>query len=456
MTEDPKERLARIHRNLKRFRAEQFDESEIAAYLESEGVPPAQRDAMLGKQTTPEAEMAAEPTTERPELNWAGRFGAHTANTLSAIPGAEAAIALVHKLAKGQTYTDALSDVRAATSQVPGPIHGAERVAGVALTAPFTAGLSPLKAGALFGGAMEAGKADPSSIKERARNTAMGIGAGGALGVLADRAITAGAAMLPMINPLAKTSRMSAANAKTAMTNARSAAADQNYAQALGDARGKIAPQEVRDFLAQPDIAKMVDEIRGTRGFQHLAKDSPEMLDQVYKQLSEQVELADRGLHAVTPTRTASKRLALMDAKAAQSELLDAVEQQGFMPRYAGAIDDYAKRSNEINAFDMGWDAVRRKAEGAVPSGKNINRNAIETVLDHMRKPTTSGGERAAARSGALKGVRAEINANPLHNIKAVDAASRVREATEGRAARGAENAGINSLLELLLRRTQE
>lgn len=120
-------------------------------------------------------------------------LAAHGANLAQGIPGAEAAEAGVRSVVRGQSYPEALSDIRGAVAKIPAPMRIAERVAGVAPLAGLLPGGVSTQ-GAILGGAGAALSADPEPFASRVGNTikdtALGYGFGklmGGAGNLAQR-----------------------------------------------------------------------------------------------------------------------------------------------------------------------------------------------------------------------------------------------------------------------------
>lgn len=271
---------------------------------------------------TPQDEMAP----EGPEsfAKSAGRAVAATGATIAqGIPGMEAAQSGITSLASrlpgmgGKlSFGEARDLIRSETANIPAPLRFAEQAIGGAATGAIKplAALSPAMQGMIYGGASGALSADDESLTARGVKTVAGAAAGGAIGKLGERI---GAGIQAMRTP-------GFDKQASAMTANRAASARELYGAAMQEGRTREATKHVQDFLADPEIAGFVDEIAGTAGNEHLAPDSPEMLDRVFKLLSEREGQALKG--QLNGTRTASNQLNQQGARVQKERLLGAIE----------------------------------------------------------------------------------------------------------------------------------
>lgn len=297
-----------------------------------------------------------------------------------------------------ESYSEALSDIRGEVGKIPGKLGIAERVAGAL---PLTKFLpkSPALAGGIIGGADQALSADPDqSIAGRAVRTVGGAAASAVLGKAGESAVTG----------LRAIRAPGAAKNLLAQQAARTTSSNQLYGKALTEGQGRTATPEIHHFLKDASIEEIVDELKQTRPFQAVAKDAPEMLDAVYKVLSDRAAQVKRGLQAVTPTRPNIGRYQAQDIGAAKGDLLDAISggaaAPGPMPTYRKAVTDYADRSGVIDATQKGYDALRTASRNALPRSANLTRTTPEALGQWGQ--TASPDEIAAAGEGVLGGVK--------------------------------------------------
>lgn len=328
------------------------------------------------------------------------------ANLAQGIPGMEAVQAGARKLIRRQPYGEALSDIRGSVNKIQAPLRAGERIAGALPLTKFLPA-NPVTAGAVLGGADAALSADPDKdLEDRAGGAAMGAVAGAATGKAAEFLGT-GTRTLLAKNPATNLLQRQAA---------RAASAKQLYGAALKEGQGKTGTAAVQKFLAEPDIAEMVSELKQTRPFQQTPEDSPEMLDAVYKTLSDRAAGAKRGLDAVTPSRPNIGRFRLKDTRAAQNDLLDAASggasMPGPMPTYRTAVQDYADRSGGIDAVRRGYDAVRTGIKKTLPTAKNLTRTTPEAAEEWGTGITPQNADDAA--QGVLGATKMAVKSAPL------------------------------------------
>ncbi len=330
---------------------------------------------------------------------------AHLLNTFSSIPGverlealsAQGASHLAPSMFGGQpiSYQQSLNALRGVTGEIDPKTAALERFLGSLATLRFLP-KNPMAAGALLGGSDQLLSADQESVPERAAATAGGTFVGGLLGKATDVGVTAARVGINALRGEAPT--FSALLLQKQAERAASAA--KLYDAAIAEGQGKTATPAIKSFLAEPDIAEIVGELQGTRQFANTPAESPEMLDAVYKTLSDRAGQIKKGLDAVSPTRPNIGRFRGQDIAAAQQQGLAAMDP--VMPTYREAVDDFAARSKEMDAIKRGYVALVKKTSGGLPSVNQATKSTPEAFADWAGK---KGSNVPAAVQGLLSGV---------------------------------------------------
>lgn len=357
------------------------------------------------------------------------RFGGGLASFVSSVPGGEALTTGAHALVNREPYADAYRDVKAAENT--SPIKGALKFAG-AIPAAIALPGNPVASGAIIGAADEALNADPNeSLGERAGKTAAGAAIGAATGKVAQKVGTA----IQALRPVALGGVGGADANVIARQAARAQSAKRLYAAAMAEGRGTPLTPEIQQFLNEEDIAPLVEKIKAGRTGSQL--DTPELLDRVYKELSDMGKTAGKPLAAVDPSKPNLAVSRLADIKAAKQQALGAMSgtpsAPGPMPSYQQAVEDYAQRTREIDAVKRGYEAVKQNASTTLPGAKQLGR---KTPLSFQEWAKTARPEEiAAARQGQLGYVR-DAFARPGLTFKpgrqAISAAAPLLRSTPG------------------------
>ncbi len=357
--------------------------------------PPQSGNDPLGLMAAPKAPLPA-PKPEEPEMGYAGRLATHVLNAAQGIPGMEAFEAAAGSLGSKLTdnpmsYQESLDALRGMTSQIGGGTSAVEHALGTVPLLPFLPA-NPAAAGALLGGGDAALSADTDqSLAGRALRTAVGAGVGAAVGKGADMAVGAARGLLatPASAQLLKMQANRALSAKAL------------YGQALAEGRGQASPP-IQNYLKEPDVAEIVSELKNTREFQNVAEDSPEMLDAVYKTLSDRLATVNKGLLAVNPSKPNIGRFQAKNIKAAQEAGLQAMDET--MPTYREAVKDFAQKKAAEDALNRGYEAVRSSLAENLPAARNLTR----TTGDAFSKWIQAAGpdESHAVVQGILGGVK--------------------------------------------------
>ncbi len=334
---------------------------------------------------------------------------------LAGVPGGSVAMSLARKGLTRESRSplaDIQQDVNRATSDIPYASALGRMVGGVATTGILPA--SGMKGGAILGGLDQFLNNDPNSgVGARLGRGVVGAGAGGVLGGVTDRLITGGRALIGG----------NAANIRAGMLADQAASAKQLYGQALSEGQGRVMPAEVKAWLASEDIAPIVADLKATRPFANVSEESPEMVDAVYKNLSDKAGVMKSKLGAVVPRNANLGRVAAADNAMARQEGLDAVAapnvatgDPAFMPTYPKAVQDFATKARAISSFDKGYDALK----GSDVAAKNLNRpeKTGEGLADWLSGPKSNAADAENATAGMLGRIRRtgqpSLSINPL------------------------------------------
>lgn len=415
------EDIAAIKANVQKLLDAGAPDEDIHAYLEASG---------LRRSQTPRVDASEE---QAPEPGYGERLATHVLNAAQGIPGMEAVEAGAGMLGSKLTdhpmsYKESLETLRGATGNIGGWTSAGEKALGSVATLPFLPA-NPAAAGAILGAADQALGASPESMLERGARTAGGAVIGGLLGKGADMLVTAPRALLaksPAVNLLDRQA-------------ARAASAKQLYGAALAEGKTNPVTPEIQAWLAEPDIAEIVGELQKTRVFKGVPAESPEMLDAVYKTLSDRAATVKKGLMAVTPNKPNIGRHQAKDIAAAQAAGLTAMDPT--MPTYRAAVKDFAQHKAAEDAVSRGYEAIRGKMADNLPSAKNLVRTTPEAFAKWAE--TAGPDESRAAVEGILGGLRAAAARSPLKSRKAFSVAPSLLRAAGDATAKYAPRAGL-------------
>lgn len=423
MTDDPTD--PRILANLQRMKSAGATDDDLNAYLaEEEGKASAPANpwhARYASGALPKLmaganarDMASATESDAATNAGAGSgLAAHLLNTAQGIPGMEAVEAGAGALGSRATdhpmsYTQSLAALRGKTGEIGGTTSALEHFVG-SLAVPLPK--SPIAAGAVLGGADQLLSADPvemtpEGILGRVAKTAIGAGVGGLLGHATDLGVTA---------IRAKRATGAAASILQRIAD-RADAAKALYGAALKEGAGKAPTAAVLKFVAQPDVAPIIEGLQQTRQFQGVPAHDPAMLDAVYKTLSDQMATAKKGLEATVPGKPNLGRFRVNDIGAAQKDFLDAVSAPGSetrtietaqspAPTLSDAIDAMRARSAE---------AARRARGGAIPSTNPFSSQLnTETYAQRMARELLERSSAQEIASPALSGSRTQVVETP-------------------------------------------
>lgn len=327
------------------------------------------------------------------------------------IPGAEAAQAGARSLVRGQSYTEALSDIKGAEAAAPSGVRLYNNAAGATIAAlagpkgtylnPMGTGGSAAIQGARLGAATGLLSAEPASVEDRlvkaGKGGAVGGAVAGALGDVAPNLLRVISAKSLGANAMARGAEMSAADQAA-------------YGKALAQGKGATHP-DVTAALNSPGIAPYAKAARNSESLQ--GSDDATILHEVYKRLGER----QRGLAAQVERAAdykAGPAREIQDIGLAKQRLLDAADK--IMPDYRTAVEQHADLAGKYGAFQDAGDATNRLLRGVSPAGRNLQTNTPEAFT--ARIASMDPEKAAAAREAVLGRVQDKagdaLNKNPL------------------------------------------
>jgi hypothetical protein len=319
-------------------------------------------------------------------------YGAQVAGGLASlakdIPGAEAVQAGARALVRGQSYRDALNDIRGAENDAPTAVRRLNRVAGATVAAaamPST--LAPARAAAAYGAAQGALQANPNAgLKDRATDAAIGGVVGGAVGKLGD-AVT-NALRAKFAPSLAKNMLQRRAAMRSADTFNYDKAASEGWVNGGTSA-------DVQNALNHPTVAPFAERIRTSPEWQ--GADDATVLREAYKLLSDRQSALGKGL-ATTDDIANGTRLNAEEVTAAKKVMQNAAD--GIMPSFRAANEAHATAMGEQEALRRGSLLARVLARGTQVGEKGLTRTSPEAFRASVPRMTTE--EAKAALEGLL------------------------------------------------------
>lgn len=410
---DPEQVIAQM-------RAQGASEADVEAYLRSTGAEPvADPNAALhaqfksGALAKNQADKNAADTVDW--RNYADILP-QTVNTfIAGIPGAKLAVSAARARMTGRPLPEVQNEVNAETSDVPFWSGAAKAVGLLGLTPMLP--MSGAASGAILGGATGLLSNDPNAtLGGRLAGGAVGAAGGAVVGNLADKAVTAARAAL---SPVAE-------QVRNGMLAQRAAQAKALFTKALSEGKnGATETQPILDFLTSPDIAPIVADLKASRTHANTDEFSPEMLDAVYKVLSDRGLVAKSKLAALVPRNANIGRVAANDITLAKQQALDAMSRgpNAPMPTYETAVKNFADNSRGIGAFDTGYDALRSTMGGNLVPAKSLSRadRTSGSFADWLASVAQKNPEDVQnAANGITSGVRS------AKSMKAVNAAAKL------------------------------
>lgn len=313
------------------------------------------------------------------------------------IPGGEAAMAGSRALVRGQSYGDALSDVRSGMDSAPAPVRWGNRVAGGVIAGAAMPGSNVALQGARYGIAEGLLGADPSTVEDRLHEAAwkapLDAGLGkifGEMGPMAVRKLVA--------KPIDKMSQT--------LGDAISAFDSGAYGKAEAEAALSAAnptPQIVSDTFNDPDVKPFIDAVRGSSEFKGA---SPGLiLKEAYRQMSErQGRLGN--IVANSADYKAGTSLEHREITSAKQKLLNAAD--AIMPSFRPAVQGHAGLAGERDAFEAARDATSNIVKGKSGGTKNLGTKSPAAFMRSLL------GYSPGEAQTATKGLLGELKETPM------------------------------------------
>lgn len=319
------------------------------------------------------------------------------------IPGAEAAQAGARSLVRGQSYKDALSDIRGAEESAPSLVRHYNNIAGGTIAAAATPGSNVALQGARFGIAEAMGGADPESLKDRIDNipvrATIDAALGKVLGEVAPNYVRSVAVKRLGKNVLDRTGVMAEADARNF-----------GKAKAEGDlAAANPTPQVVSDALNDPDTKPYVAIIRGSGLFKG-ANDAT-VLREAHKLMGERERMLGNRIVGSDDYKAGSE-LERNEIIQGKRRLSDA--SKSIMPSFGPANLVHAQAEGQLDALKSAADATGRIVRGADVAGRKLESNSSDSFLRDILQMRDA--EAKAATEGVLGKLKAKssLSFNPL------------------------------------------
>lgn len=387
----------KIQRQIAAIREQGGDDADIESFLSSHSEV-RQEDEKPHLSIPAAAKDGSHLTKGLDSMQYMGSLAAGLATTApQALPGMERVQAGVRSVVRGQSYDEALGDMRENTDHIPAAVKMMTQTP--AMMAMGKLPVSPATAGALFSGASQALSADRMGVPERAMRT---VGAG-VVGGVAGKVLDVGSTFVRAkgegsLVPLKLRSRKSPGEMTADVLRRTEAADAKNYGAAA--AEGNAAPPQIpaiRHILENPHVKPYAHLIRQSAEFAE-ANDAT-VLTETYKLLSNQQKglrqrLSENGFDAGMALENRNIEL----AKRQMLKVSDRV-----MPGFRKAVTEHAKLEGEQAAIATGADASRRVI-GVAPSGKRLATQSSEAFAKKIRDMRPEERRQAvAAFLGQLK-----------------------------------------------------
>lgn len=297
------------------------------------------------------------------------------ANVSRDIPGAEAAQAAVRSAVLGQTYREALQDIRGATEALPAAVQLPTRLAGGTLAALAMPGQTAARQAMAYGAAAGLTEASPDiGVGERVARGAGQALLGGGLAKAGEVATTVARA----------TRAPSRASQMLGQARARDVAAEPLYKQ-FRELGPLPETDELKEIMKLPVIRRAIATVKSeSPTLQKLQNTDARILDAVYKRIGKKAFASKTGF----------------ETGEARTALLDAIDNaSGGM--YRPAVETFRQGSAELTAIQRGSRALQRAAS---PSGGTTQQAAMrespEALVEWAK--TASPAEQRRAIGGVL------------------------------------------------------
>lgn len=463
--EGPGPDKAKVKRNVQRMIAAGASQDEVDAYVE---------DALktaVAPQAAHTSQTAAPSAVDEGDPGYGERLATHVLNTAQGIPGVEAVEAGAGMLGSNRqrildllrmkmgidpkfqsddaplTYKQSLDALRGMTGKIPAGLRVAEQAVG-SMAVPVPKGWSAAKSGGVYGATSQALAADPikdgTDLAMRAGKTALG----GFIGNKAGKYIERGATALRGL----KTPRYD--EALIGQLRDRTNSARQLYASGMQEGRGKEATEAIQRFLGEEDIAPIVEELRQSPSMQ--GKELPDLLDALFKELSDQHGLVTKRLAQANPSRpNIQGRVRGADIQLQKDRLLTAMETPdvnvapsqsapsvqhrlerqlqttetpALMPSYRTAVEDFAARSKRLEDLRRGYQTQRVNMGTSTPADRNVTKYSPAAFSDW------AGSATPQALDDATSGILGNVSQGEGQYGRSLDVAAKLlrRKGTRG------------------------
>lgn len=405
-------RQEKIRANLATLEAKGASDDEIESYLrDDEGLAPTS--AAPAKPARP---VVAADATARHAPGDGGRNdfdalkeGAAAIGTVAgqAIPGMEPVQAFLRSKVRGQTYREALDDMRHATNAVPLPIKMAAQAPLLARAIPAAAVSTIPKAMAASGavsGAHALLNADPDKdVGERIEDAAVDAATGATLtgvtgGVIRGAEKVARGAKL--VNQVRKAEPLGAESLARKDAIGKADAANYGAAEAEAAANGGTS-SAVQSALSHPKVKPLADEIRESFRFQGLPDDDASILLQLHRELSSKEGPLIQKITGAPSGQPISKRHQ-GEIQTIKRMLRDAASDgpDALMPSFKSAVAEHAELAGDKATMQQGAERGRDLMAGKRANAKKPDKQSEEATMQWARN--LSPEDKAEALPGVL------------------------------------------------------
>lgn len=378
-----------------------YSDAEIDAFLASSapkepvrapmGAPADATRAPVG-QTPAQAQDGATRRAAQRQRFWDGIKGVGTsalataANVSRDIPGVEAAQAGARSLVRGQSYREALGDIRGATNALPAAIGIPTRMAGGAMAAAVSPGSTLARQAMSYGAASGLTEANPD------------VGVGGRVGRAAGQAV-AGGALTRALQVGGTASRALRGQTRAAREIEEMARRDE-VADPLYEAfRARPAAQPTQRLAVIMDLPVVRSAARAVRAenniLRNLPDTDPRILDAVYKRVGDKAFTSKFGF----------------DTDQSRKELLAAID-DATGGAYSPAVRAFEEGASNMDASVRGARALQRGTSSS--SGATLNASLEDSPEALVRWARTA---RPREREMAVGGILGEVKQHGLTDM---------------------------------------
>jgi hypothetical protein len=256
---------------------------------------------------------------------------------------------------------------------------------------------APVGAISALGNAPGTGRPDeslPQSLANQAWTAAKGATVGGTVG--------AGVAASPFVmrggSTVAKVARAGdPAERIIQREESRKAASAVNFGKAIQEGYGKVPPADVLKFLGEPDVAPIVDALKGTRQFGGMESTNPRFLDEIYKTMSDKSGMLAKRLglaESGTGTALNVPRVQQGEIRSAKDQLLEGMDAEARLdkPPVTTAQSPNPSLREGLQNFRDRQTAAAKRNPGNETVAQQQTRTALERHgAEHVVSPPLTG-----------------------------------------------------------------